>query len=75
VLNASFLRASYSAWERGLNEKQHGLLRQYVPKGSDLSQLSPDELSAFERRLNLRPRKCLDFRQPQIVFDELRQVA
>ncbi|MFB0974707.1 MAG: IS30 family transposase, partial [Tolumonas sp.] len=32
-------------------------------------------LSAFERRLNLRPRKCLDFRQPQIVFDELRQVA
>ena len=76
VLNAQFYFAHpYSAWERGLNENSNGLLRQYVPKGSDLSQLSPDELSAFERRLNLRPRKCLDFRQPQIVFDELRQVA
>lgn len=65
----------YCSWERGLNENSNGLLRQYVPKGSDLSLVSPQALSAFERRLNLRPRKCLGFRQPQVVFDELRQAA
>jgi len=65
----------YSSWEHGLNENSNGLLRQYVPKGSDLSRVTPDALSVFARRLNLRPRKCLGFRQPQVVFDELRQAA
>ncbi len=76
ALEAKFYFAHpYSSWERGLNENSNGLLRQYVPKGSDLSQLTPEALSAFERRLNLRPRKCLGFRQPKVVFDELRLVA
>ncbi|MEZ3358589.1 hypothetical protein AB9M01_24120, partial [Escherichia coli] len=49
--------------------------RQYVPKGSDLSLVTVEALSAFERRLNFRPRKCLGFRQPQMVFDELFKAA
>jgi len=65
----------YCSWERGLNENSNGLMRQYVPKGSDLSLVSPEALPAFERRLDLRPRKFLGFRQPQVVFDELRQAA
>jgi len=70
-----FFAHPYCSWERGLNENSNGLLRQYVPKGSDLSLVSPQALLAFERRLNLRPRKCLGFRQPKVVFDELRQAA
>lgn len=65
----------YCAWERGQNENSNGLLRQYVPKGSDLSQVTPEALSAFERRLNLRPRKCLGFKQPQVIFDQLCKAA
>ncbi|GAB1004876.1 IS30 family transposase, partial [Escherichia coli] len=65
----------YCSWERGQNENSNGLLRQYVPKGSDLSLVTVEALSAFERRLNFRPRKCLGFRQPQMVFDELFKAA
>ena len=63
----------YSAWERGQNENSNGLLRQYVPKGSDLSVVTAEAMSAVEKRLNFRPRKCLGFKQPQVVFDELRK--
>ncbi|HAS3439142.1 TPA: IS30-like element ISAeca1 family transposase [Vibrio cholerae] len=65
----------YSAWERGQNENSNGLLRQYVPKGSDLSVVTAEALSAVEKRLNFRPRKCLGFKQPQVVFDELLKAA
>ena len=65
----------YCSWERGQNENSNGLLRQYVPKGSDLSQVTREALSAFEKRLNFRPRKCLEFRQPQTVSDELLKAA
>ncbi len=60
----------YSSWERGLNENFNGLLRQYIPKGSDLRQFSDEAVRRVEKRLNLRPRKCLGFRQPEVVFRE-----
>ncbi|SIQ40209.1 Transposase and inactivated derivatives, IS30 family [Aeromonas sp. RU39B] len=60
----------YSALERGQNENSNGLQRQYVPKGSDLSVVTAEVLSAVEKRLNFRPRKCLGFKQSQLVFDE-----
>lgn len=65
----------YSSWERGLNENFNGLLRQYVPKGSDLRLVTNDDLAIIEKKLNLRPRKCLGFRQPQKVYDDLKAAA
>ncbi|OXS15705.1 IS30 family transposase [Zobellella denitrificans] len=65
----------YSSWERGLNENFNGLLRQYIPKGTDLRQVTDDEIEQVQIKLNLRPRKCLEFRQPAVVFEELRQAA
>ncbi len=58
----------YSAWQRGCNENTNGLLRQYFPKGSDLSSLNPHELASAVKRLNHRPRKCLGYRSPHEVF-------
>ncbi len=65
----------YSSWERGLNENFNGLLRQYIPKGTDLRHVSDERVKQIQTRINLRPRKCLGFRQPQKVFEELCQVA
>lgn len=60
----------YSAWERGTNENTNGLLRQYLPRGTDFSQLTDWELESYVRQLNHRPRKCLHYRTPAEVFHE-----
>jgi IS30 family transposase len=65
----------YSSWERGLNENFNGLLRQYIPKGADLRLVTNDDLAIIEKKLNLRPRKCLGFRQPQAVYEDLKAAA
>ena len=62
-------------WERGLNESFNGLLRQYIRKGTDLRTVSDRQISEIERALNAIPRKCLGFRQPVAVFNELRKAA
>jgi len=61
----------YSPWQRGTNENTNGLLRQYFPKGSDLSVHGPDELRRVQNILNNRPRKRLDFRTPNEVMTSL----
>ncbi len=58
----------YHAWERGTNENTNGLLRQYLPKGTDLTQVTPQQLRSLVHTLNHRPRKCLNFQSPFEVF-------
>ncbi|PIP78664.1 MAG: IS30 family transposase, partial [Gammaproteobacteria bacterium CG22_combo_CG10-13_8_21_14_all_40_8] len=58
----------YHSWERGLNENTNGLIRQYLPKNSDLRNVSQDTLNKIMYQLNHRPRKTLDFHTPHELF-------
>lgn len=60
-----------SPWERGTNENTNGLIRQYFPKGTDFSKVSAQTIRRVERELNDRPRKVLDWRKPDEVFNQL----
>ena len=58
----------YASWERGTNGDTNGLIRQYLPKNRDLIRVTFEEEIMIMDRLNLRPRKYLDFRTPYDVF-------
>ncbi len=65
-----FFADPHSPWQRPTNENTSGVLRQYFPKGTDLSRWSAQELEAVACTLNNRPRKVLEWKTPAEVFAE-----
>jgi len=67
---AVYFADPYSPWQRGTNENTNGLLRQYFPKGTDLSRWSLEDLLAVQAAVNSRPRKVLGWKTPAETLDE-----
>ncbi|WP_158850288.1 IS30 family transposase [Algibacter sp. L1A34] len=66
----------YSSWERGTNENTNGLIRRYLPKGTDFNLIDKKRLAEIQEKLNNRPRKIIGFKTPkEIMLNELKFVA
>jgi len=68
-----YFAAPYSAYQRGTNENTNGLIRRYLPKGTSFARLTQRHIDAIVEQINNRPRKCLGYRTPNEVFQEIRK--
>ncbi len=71
----SYFAHPYHSWERGLNEHHNGLIRQYLPKGMALDKVTDAEIRAIQEKLNNRPRKSLDYKTPNEVYEAMKLSA
>lgn len=71
----TYFAKPYHSWERGQNENANGLLRQYFPKSMELVEVTRKQVFNAVHKLNSRPRKCLGFKTPYEVFEELTGVT
>ena len=70
----TYFAKPYHSWERGQNENANGLLRQYFPKSMELIDVTKRQVLEAVHKLNSRPRKCLGFKTPYEVFEELTNI-
>ena len=63
-----FFAKPYHSWERGANENTNGLIRQYFPKKMSFAKITAIQIAFVQHRLNTRPRKCLDYKPPDMVY-------
>ena len=63
-----FFAKPYHSWERGANENTNGLIRQYFPKKTSFADITACQIAFVQNRLNTRPRKCLDYKPPDVVY-------
>ena len=69
--NSFYFCTPYHSWERGVNEKMNGFIRQYIPKGTDFSGIANEFVVWVEDKLNNRPRKRLGYLTPNEKFNLL----
>ena len=67
----SYFCNPYHSWEKGAVENINGLIRRYIPKGTDIAKITEEQIRWIEWQLNNRPRKCLGYQTPAEVFDKL----
>ena len=72
---AVYFAYPYHSWQRGTNENTNGLIRQYLPKGCSMENLTQRECNTIANKLNNRPRKRYDYRTPQEMLNKLTSVA
>lgn len=72
---AVYFAYPYHSWQRGTNENTNGLIRQYLPKGCSMENLTQVECNAIANKLNNRPRKRYDYQTPQEMLELLTSVA
>lgn len=63
-----YFATPYTSWQRALNEHTNGLLRQFIPKKTEFTNVSKEDVARYQNLLNNRPRKILDFNTPILVF-------
>ncbi len=71
----TFFAHPYHSWERGLNENHNGLIRQYLPKSMPLNKVTCAQIKEIQDKLNNRPRKTLEYKTPNEVYDNMQLAA
>ena len=65
----------YSAWQKGMNENCNGILRRFIPKGTDLNKITTEHLEKIIKKINGKPRAILDYQTADELFDkEIRKI-